>query len=65
TVVDLQDIFRRFSFDNICSIVLGFDPKSLPNKLIEFTDVLFENAFKIQCCPKMFVEAPNWTREDL
>ncbi|MED6136010.1 hypothetical protein PIB30_051987 [Stylosanthes scabra] len=46
TVVDLQDIFQRFSFDNICSIVLGFDPKSLPNKLTtKFPEVLFENAF--------------------
>ncbi|KAL1324380.1 hypothetical protein HN51_034543 [Arachis hypogaea] len=45
TVVDLQDIFQRFSFDNICSIVLGFDPNSLPNKLKEFPEVAFEKAF--------------------
>ncbi|QHO55450.1 hypothetical protein HN51_010366 [Arachis hypogaea] len=47
TVVDLQDIFQRISFDNICSIVLGFDPKSLPNKLIEFPEVAFEKAFNL------------------
>ncbi|WCJ21143.1 cytochrome P450 family 96 subfamily A polypeptide 1 [Euphorbia peplus] len=27
--VDLQDLFQRFTFDNICLLVLGFDPKSL------------------------------------
>lgn len=33
--VDLQDIFQRFTFDNnICSVVLGFDPNFLPNKFI-------------------------------
>ncbi|MED6156384.1 hypothetical protein PIB30_013875 [Stylosanthes scabra] len=32
TQVDLQDIFQRFTFDNISSIALGFDPNSLPNK---------------------------------
>ncbi|MED6117214.1 hypothetical protein PIB30_107950, partial [Stylosanthes scabra] len=45
TVVDLQDIFQRFSFDNICSIVLGSDSNSLPNKLIVFPEVTFEKAF--------------------
>ncbi|MED6152509.1 hypothetical protein PIB30_092792 [Stylosanthes scabra] len=45
TIVDLQDIFQRFSFDNICSIALGSDPNSLPNKLIEFPEVTFEKAF--------------------
>ncbi|MED6114567.1 hypothetical protein PIB30_081536, partial [Stylosanthes scabra] len=45
TIVDFQDIFQRFSFDNICSIVLGSDPNSLPNKLIEFPEVTFEKAF--------------------
>ncbi|KAL1324376.1 hypothetical protein HN51_034537 [Arachis hypogaea] len=46
TIVDLQDIFQRFTFDNICSIVLGFDPNSLPNKLMdEFPENAFETAF--------------------
>ncbi|CAI0454903.1 unnamed protein product [Linum tenue] len=25
-VVDIQDVFKRFMFDNICLLVLGFDP---------------------------------------
>ena len=45
TDVDLQDIFQRFSFDNICSVVLGFDPNCLPNKLTEFPEVACEKAF--------------------
>ncbi|XP_027355484.1 alkane hydroxylase MAH1-like [Abrus precatorius] len=43
--VDLQDIFQRFTFDNICSMVLGFDPSCLPNKFIEFSEVAYEKAF--------------------
>ncbi|MED6183969.1 hypothetical protein PIB30_042839 [Stylosanthes scabra] len=27
--VDLQDIFNRFTFDNICNIILGYDPNCL------------------------------------
>ncbi|CAN0904109.1 Alkane hydroxylase MAH1 [Linum grandiflorum] len=26
TVIDIQDVFKRFTFDNMCSLVLGFDP---------------------------------------
>ncbi|MED6183968.1 hypothetical protein PIB30_042838 [Stylosanthes scabra] len=40
--VDLQDIFSRFTFDNICSIVLGYDPNCLS---IEFPHVACEKAF--------------------
>ncbi|KAI7744556.1 hypothetical protein M8C21_020467 [Ambrosia artemisiifolia] len=29
TVLDLQDVFRRFSFDTICKFSFGFDPGSL------------------------------------
>ncbi|XP_020233338.1 cytochrome P450 94A2 [Cajanus cajan] len=29
TVVDLQDILQRFTFDNICKIAFGFDPEYL------------------------------------
>ncbi|CAN0892360.1 Alkane hydroxylase MAH1 [Linum grandiflorum] len=29
TELDLQDVFKRFMFDNICTTVLGFDPKYL------------------------------------
>ncbi|KAL3820928.1 hypothetical protein ACJIZ3_006833 [Penstemon smallii] len=30
---DLQDIFQRFAFDNICNLVLDYDPSSLCNDL--------------------------------
>ncbi|MED6183966.1 hypothetical protein PIB30_042836, partial [Stylosanthes scabra] len=40
--VDLQDVFNRFTFDNICSIVLGYDPNCLS---IEFPHVACEKAF--------------------
>ncbi|CAL1391704.1 unnamed protein product [Linum trigynum] len=29
-LVDLQDVFKRFMFDNMCLLVLGFDPHYLP-----------------------------------
>ncbi|MED6170019.1 hypothetical protein PIB30_026736 [Stylosanthes scabra] len=45
TSVDLQDIFQRFTFDSICSIVLAFDPNCLPNKLSQFREVAVEKAF--------------------
>ncbi|KAK7381433.1 hypothetical protein VNO78_34118 [Psophocarpus tetragonolobus] len=41
-VVDLQDIFNRFTFDNICCIVLGRDPNCLS---IGFPEVAIEKAF--------------------
>ncbi|CAI0454905.1 unnamed protein product [Linum tenue] len=28
--LDIQDVFKRFMFDNMCMLVLGFDPKYLP-----------------------------------
>ncbi|MED6182667.1 hypothetical protein PIB30_030868, partial [Stylosanthes scabra] len=40
--IDLQDVFSRFTFDNICSIVLGYDPNCLS---IEFPHVACEKAF--------------------
>jgi len=40
--VDLQDVFNRFTFDNICSIVLGSDPNCLS---IDFPEVEIEKAF--------------------
>ncbi|XP_027359363.1 alkane hydroxylase MAH1-like [Abrus precatorius] len=41
-VVDLQDVFNRFTFDNICYIVLGYDPNCLS---IDFPEVAIETAF--------------------
>ncbi|MED6136014.1 hypothetical protein PIB30_051991 [Stylosanthes scabra] len=58
----------RFSSDNICSIVLGFDPNSLPNKLVAFPEVNFEKAFnKIEdvlfyrhIVPRFFWKLQKW-----
>jgi len=41
-VVDLQDLFNRFTFDNICSIVLGYDSNCLS---LDFPEVEIEKAF--------------------
>ncbi|XP_054801477.1 alkane hydroxylase MAH1-like [Prosopis cineraria] len=40
--LDLQDVFGRFNFDAVCSIVLGFDPKSLT---LDFQEVACMRAF--------------------
>ncbi|KAJ8750382.1 hypothetical protein K2173_014297 [Erythroxylum novogranatense] len=42
TTLDLQDVFQRFTFDNICLLVLGFDPKSLS---VELPDIAYKQAF--------------------
>jgi len=40
--VDLQDVFQRLTFDNICYLVLGFDPNCLS---IELPEIACERAF--------------------
>ncbi|KDO37420.1 hypothetical protein CISIN_1g043945mg [Citrus sinensis] len=40
--VDLQDVFQRFTFDNICMSVLGINPNYLS---FEFPQVAYANAF--------------------
>ncbi|KAE8697041.1 Cytochrome P450 94C1 [Hibiscus syriacus] len=47
-VLDLQDVFRRFSFDNICKFCLGFDPGCLELSLpvSEFAEA-FDTASKL------------------
>lgn len=40
-VVDLQDLFQRFTFDSICKLVTGFDPGCLSG---EFPEVPFAKA---------------------
>ncbi|WRX21188.1 hypothetical protein QQP08_013675 [Theobroma cacao] len=40
--VNLQDVFQRFTYDNICLLVLGFDPSSLS---IGFPEVPSKVAF--------------------
>ncbi|XP_017437564.2 alkane hydroxylase MAH1 [Vigna angularis] len=49
-VVDLQDIFNRFTFDNICSTIVGHDPKCLS---IDFPEVAIEKAFN-ECEESIF-----------
>ena len=45
--VDLQDVFQRLTFDNICCVVLGFDPVCLSIDLPEIS------------CEKAFTQAEN------
>ncbi|XP_059450828.1 alkane hydroxylase MAH1-like [Corylus avellana] len=40
--VDLQDVFQRYTFDNVCFLVLGFDPNCLSS---EFAQVAHAKAF--------------------
>ncbi|KAE8057380.1 hypothetical protein FH972_014081 [Carpinus fangiana] len=40
--VDLQEIFKRFTFDNSCLMVLGFDPTSLS---VDFPERTYAKAF--------------------
>ena len=42
SIVDLQDVFNRFTFDNICLIILGHDPNCLS---IDFLEIACEKAF--------------------
>ncbi|KAK1430885.1 hypothetical protein QVD17_13979 [Tagetes erecta] len=42
SVIDLQDVFQRFTFDVICSLLLDYDPESLS---IELPFVACEKAF--------------------
>jgi cytochrome P450 len=40
--VDLQDVFQRYTFDNVCFMVLGFDPNCLST---DFPEVAHAKAF--------------------
>ncbi|XP_019183016.1 PREDICTED: alkane hydroxylase MAH1-like [Ipomoea nil] len=40
-VVDLQDVFQRFTFDTTCTLVTGYDPGCLS---VDFPDVPFSKA---------------------
>ena len=62
---DLQDVFKRFTFDNSCLMVLGFDPISLS---VEFPNRTYEKAFDEleeallyrQIVPKWFWKLQSW-----
>ncbi|XP_057765278.1 alkane hydroxylase MAH1-like [Salvia miltiorrhiza] len=45
---DLQDVFQRFTFDNICKIVLDYDPCSL---CLDMPDLPCEKAFSVAAEP--------------
>ncbi|CAO2818816.1 unnamed protein product [Amaranthus hypochondriacus] len=48
TILDLQDILQRFTFDNICNIAFGYDPKYLSPSLPQAKfAVAFEDAVMI------------------
>lgn len=60
TIVDLQDIVQRFTFDNICKIACGQDPEYLLTSLPQTElDVAFETATRISSnrltCPKPLI----------
>lgn len=58
TVVDLQDVFVRFGFDNMCQVALGMDPACLCPDL---PDVPFERAFNdaaLACVERFYYAAP-------
>ncbi|CAN0892358.1 Cytochrome P450 86B1, partial [Linum grandiflorum] len=42
--LDMQDVYKRFMFDIICTIVLGFDPNYLTVELLP--DVLYAKAYE-------------------
>ncbi|KAK4286359.1 hypothetical protein QN277_002922 [Acacia crassicarpa] len=60
-LLDLQDIFRRFSFDNICKFSFGFDPgcllSSLPSS--SFADA-FDLASKLSAERAMMASPVIW-----
>lgn len=49
--VDLQEVFQRFTFDNVCQIVLDYDPNSLS---IEMPYIPCEKAFSDAMEPLMY-----------
>jgi cytochrome P450 len=46
-LVDLQDVFNRFTFDTNCTILLGFDPNTLPNKFSELREIAYQKSLPI------------------
>lgn len=56
--VNLQEVFKRFTFDNSCLMVLGFDPISLS---VEFPKRTYEKAFdEIEEAILYRHIVPNW-----
>ncbi|GAA0165756.1 oxygenase [Lithospermum erythrorhizon] len=63
--IDLQDVFKRFTFDTTCILVTGYDPGCLS---IEFPDVPFANTmdeaeeaiFMRHCLPESVWKFQRW-----
>ncbi|KAI7728195.1 hypothetical protein M8C21_012887 [Ambrosia artemisiifolia] len=47
TTVDLQQVLRKFSFDNICNVAFGVDPCLLTSSVKDSKYVLFVRAFDV------------------
>ncbi|KAK4493431.1 hypothetical protein RD792_017668 [Penstemon davidsonii] len=64
-VIDLQDMFQRFTFDITCKLVTRFDPGCLS---VEFQDVPFSRAlyvveeaiFMRHCFPESVCKLKKW-----
>ncbi|EEF28834.1 cytochrome P450 94C1 [Ricinus communis] len=60
-VLDLQDVFRRFSFDSICRFSFGLDPRCLePTLPISEFAVAFDLASKLSAERAMVVSPLVW-----
>ncbi|XP_009618179.1 cytochrome P450 94C1-like [Nicotiana tomentosiformis] len=60
-VLDFQDVFRRFSFDNICRFSFGLDPKCLESSLpISEFAVSFDLASKLSAERAMTTSPIVW-----
>ncbi|GAU43037.1 hypothetical protein TSUD_12920 [Trifolium subterraneum] len=46
-VLDLQDIFERFTFDITCTSLFGFDPNSFPYNFDEIVEIAYVNAISV------------------
>ncbi|KAM3686542.1 hypothetical protein ACB098_10G009800 [Castanea mollissima] len=65
TEVDLQDVFQRFTFDNTCLLVLGFDPNCLSVDLPELAyrmafDEVEEAVFYRHIVPEIIWKIQKW-----
>ncbi|PIN03479.1 Cytochrome P450 CYP4/CYP19/CYP26 subfamily [Handroanthus impetiginosus] len=60
-ILDLQDVFRRFSFDSICRFSFGLDPKCLELSLpLSKFAVSFDLASKLSAERAMFASPIIW-----
>lgn len=57
--LDLQDVFRRFSFDCICRFSFGLDPKCLSDEFSEFA-VSFDQASRLSAERAMTASPLTW-----